>query len=682
MTTVLEIFNLFNSLKIASDMDDIGLNRISQSLYSQLNRVIAPDVIIDVRRTTTDLRDYVFKRISEFTGNDTYPVFSGSKGEGFRFATSDNDWMYIYKDIKVIPSESYTAMYDSNTTLLVMENEITKPGFTLLRLARKSDKPQITCSTERIHRLYVSSKTWRESHTSVLYDKAFTHGPCTCLFGPYKYDFAYCLQCDIWPDNATDCISTLNQCGWPSHDTIRSIFNDGILFVAIGAKHSLLERTEWRMSFSLAEKKLFYSMNHTQFLCYGLLKIFMKEAIDANLDIKGLLCSYFLKTALFWEIVSSPNDWNPSTLLSKFLNCICRLIQWIIRSYCPNFFVPQNNMFEGKIEGSNRAGILKYMKSLYHEGPRCLIRCPSLMPLIAKAIETPRFEIIHSSLEIKSKIGMNIIVEWWSAMIARPIYRHPQIICLILDSLVLSINTGLKGFLLRMWLRQSLRESMQFSIHGENKLQYRSYLQKRNALKLCKTGFIGVYIHKAILYYSVGRYEEVLKLVHYCKEKMYTTHVINVNNTISRRDYVEAGGEDLPIETVMRKSYMDEIWIHSDQCIPEFFIEMHNRLDYTVGMICIPAYACALFLQFLCHENLGCERDKNETLQEFYRTIVQNTIRDDNHESAWQLLGICQQKHGDNQAACHSYLMTLRQDFGILQRAACIRLGTLLVEYF
>lgn len=32
---------------------------------------------------------------------------------------------------------------------------------------------------------------------------------------------------------------------------------------------------EWRLSFSLAEQQLVYLFNHTQFLCYGMLKTFL-----------------------------------------------------------------------------------------------------------------------------------------------------------------------------------------------------------------------------------------------------------------------------------------------------------------------------------------------------------------------------------------------------------------------
>ena len=125
------------------DMEYNHLSQISCNLYNLVERVIGSEVIIEVRRTTTNLRDEVLKTLSEAykSNNDKYPCYSGSKGEGLRFDTSDDDWVFVYKDIRVIPSALYTAIYESNTTLLMMENDMTKPGFTLLRLFRDSRNP-------------------------------------------------------------------------------------------------------------------------------------------------------------------------------------------------------------------------------------------------------------------------------------------------------------------------------------------------------------------------------------------------------------------------------------------------------------------------------------------------------------------------------------------------------------
>ena len=213
-------------------MDTINgrLECTSRSIDVVLNVIIGPEVIIKVRRTTTNLWDSISKIQSEVVDSERVSAYSGSRAEGLRFESSDDDWMLIYRIIKVIPSDSYMAIYDSNTTLLLMENEMTKPGFALLKLIGESTHRAIRQSTENIlNGHYVSCKRWREFHTK---QSEFTHGPCASFaIASLEYDFAYCLRCDIWPANAQDCIRRLHQSSWPSHDIVLSIVNDGVLFV-------------------------------------------------------------------------------------------------------------------------------------------------------------------------------------------------------------------------------------------------------------------------------------------------------------------------------------------------------------------------------------------------------------------------------------------------------------------
>ena len=330
-------------------MGDIDLEHISHNLHTAMNQIIGSDQIVHIRRTATKICDRILRMENELINSDYIPRYGGSKAEGLRFESSDDDWMFTVKAMRVIPSDSYTTLYDSNTILLMFENQMTKPGYTLLRVM--DDNKDILFgpneSSPMVHLpalngRYLSSKKWRELHTEQHVHQAFSHGPCTSFdTGGSELDFAFGFQGDFWPVIARPSIQRLHKSSWPPYDILRSIVNDGVLFVAVGAKRSLFLDEEWRISFSQAERKLVHSMNHTQFLCYGLLKVFLKEAIDANKEVKGLLSSYFLKTALFWEIVHSPNNWNPSSLLCYFWNCFRRLMQWVRCSYCPNFFIPE-----------------------------------------------------------------------------------------------------------------------------------------------------------------------------------------------------------------------------------------------------------------------------------------------------------------------------------------------------
>ena len=684
----------WDKLILFADMDNEDLVRISRAMYMKIYDIIGDPVIIDIRRTTSNLRDNLLRMEHEFWNRNYVPCYSGSKAEGLRFESSDDDWMFIHRVIKVIPSYSLMTMYDSNTTLLLMENEMTKPGFTLLRLIGGSTKREIRMSTEYIlNGCYMSCKHWREYHTNFFSDFDITHGPCASgTFGPLEFDYAFCLQCDVWPTNAHDCIKRFHQSSWPSDDTLLSIVKDGVLFVPIGAKSSIFENTEWRMSFSLAEKKLIHSMNHTQFLCYGLLKIFLKEAIDANPDVKGLLCSYFLKTALFWEITMALNQWNPSSFLSCFWNCFRRLLKWVNCSYCPNFFIPQNNMFEGKIEGKNRDSLLEHLRNLFHEGYMCLLRCQSLSDYLFRITRRPT--LVLWSKPTKSWIAMNIISECFKQLAAmtreHPLTDLSATRYILLQRLATTTNNIHHRFILKNWLSEvvteiCMTESKHIAAKGIcNRTHYKNITERLHVLKRFTGDSVSHILYQAIMCYKIGKYYQAVRLVLLSKEKMSAPHSLHIC-CFDEEQYRQAGGETLPIETVMKRHSIKNVCIENDMYISDLYIESHgfDPNFYIIGFF-IPATICALFVQYLCQKRFGCQFEADEALYEL-SLLVQNAdetlIADELRGISWQILGICQQMNGDDWGACHSYLMAILQDTNIHRVAACVRLGTIIIKY-
>ena len=97
-------------------MKDEMLNLFSGNLHTILDKVIGSERTININRTATNLGDDVLRKKCEVAEYSWVPRFSGSKGEGFRFKSSDNDWLFIFRDIKVVPSDSYAAIYDQITT--------------------------------------------------------------------------------------------------------------------------------------------------------------------------------------------------------------------------------------------------------------------------------------------------------------------------------------------------------------------------------------------------------------------------------------------------------------------------------------------------------------------------------------------------------------------------------------
>ena len=631
----------------------------------------------------------------ELTGGESIPCFSGSMAEGLRFTTSDQDWMYVYRTLRVIPSISYTSLYDSNPTvkfLLLMDNEMTKQGFSLLRIINVQGIIGTDGKSPMVHMLngnYISSKMWREMnmHSVPHKHKMQIHGPCaSAVLFETDYDWVHCLKCDIWPTNALSCIYRLQQSSWLSHDTIQNIVSDGVLFVPIGAKQSVFEDTEWRMSFSLAEKKLIHSMNHTQFLCYGLLKIFLKEAIDSEEKVKGLLCSYFLKTALFWEITASPNHWNPSSLLSCFWKCFCRLIQWVSCSYCPNFFVTENNMFEGKIEGQNRTKLLQQLSNLYNDGYRCLLRCPSLAFPDMNRIMNNGLNAAREAV-CRGCIAKNLIMEGSHLGNTVCFTLNENIVCILLHCAMDTTNNSLKRFMIKNSLLESLSRlclSRSFRSHlvpvreGCNKVHYKNHKQRMNVFNQCRRDSACHYMYQAIECYNLGRYRLTLRLAQLAGKAIFSQHSVLWYSEI--HDMFKKGGRDeLSIETFMKKQFVDVVIY--DNNIPELYIEAS-----TCSLLCcLPAATCALFLQYLCYNKLGLQNQRDEALAMLSHVIqydASNYIESIRLDISWQILGICQQMSGDNQGACHSYHTALHYKRALTDKAVFIRLGTLLATLF
>ena len=671
---------------------DNEVGRISRSLYGELNKVIGSPLAIHIRRTTTEFRDEVDRMYGELTGDPHVHCFSGSKAEGLRFKSSDEDWMLIYKQIKVIPSDSYTALYDCNTTLLLMENEMTKPGFTLLRPRPQEfvTNKHLTEYNSILNRRFLSCKRWRENLGGYHQygDDQFIHGPCASgTLKAIEYDVAHCLQCDIWPNNAQDCIKRLHQCGWPSHSVVDSIVNDGVLFVPIGAKGSIFENIEWRMSFSLAEKKLIHSMNHTQFLCYGLLKIFLKEIIDENLETRGLLCSYFLKTAVFWEITTTSNQWNPSTLMSCFWNCFRQLIQWVSCAYCPNFFIPQNNMFEGKVEGTNQDKLLQHLKALYYDGHRCLLRCPSLSDM--SCVVNEGLNIRQIEWENCVYIAMYIISEYYNLKLSPVSRPYDSIGCVLMYKLMNTSNNSHQHFLLRSSFKEHITGICRTEFNnssaqgGCNKSNYKILIKRLHVLQRFSIDAVSHTLDQAMLCYNAGKYNQTLRLIQHSKKKIFDPNSMCINR-INMDVYKKAGGEDLAIETMMRKHILYNVFIRS-QCFPEFCLEVYSEYtDISKTGIDISPLVYAFFLQFLCQRRLGCQGGADEALYELSLLLQHDRkcIDKSYHGISWQILGVCQQMNGDDRAACRSYVKGVQQtDITVNKKAASIRLGTMLVKY-
>lgn len=65
------------------------------------------------------------------------------------------------------------------------------------------------------------------------------------------------------------------------------------------------------------------------------------------------------------------------------------MCKYVLDAYCPNFFIPENNMFRNKMVGASREALLSQLIKYNAMGITCLLRCPSLNWYLAPAICYP-----------------------------------------------------------------------------------------------------------------------------------------------------------------------------------------------------------------------------------------------------------------------------------------------------
>ncbi|XP_062590959.1 uncharacterized protein LOC134252487, partial [Saccostrea cucullata] len=379
---------------IKTSQIETAIQHISESVFVGLCQKLGTSQLVVMRRDLVDINDIVRNQMK--TLNEYSRMVSGSQREGFRLKGSDVDFMYWPNNHRVIWKFSQSQYYNTDRqTLILCECSDSPPGYTLLYLLSPSleRKIQRAC-VEMNNRHYISSSIYKQNMCSVAIPNSTPHGPCTSgTIRRLEYDQALCFVSDFWPPSAS---SWIDRChSWPKPHFVNNIVKMGCLFVAIGHKIGRHEDHEWRISFSLAEQKLVNAMNHSQFLTYGLLKVFLTEIINNGLDDdQKKLSSYHMKTAVFWVIQQKPiPHWCPQNLLAGFWVCFKHILKWVYEGVCPNFFIPDNNMFLSKIDGEAQHQLFFRLYSLYEKGLAFLLHSPSIGSYIINVLHNPRLSI-------------------------------------------------------------------------------------------------------------------------------------------------------------------------------------------------------------------------------------------------------------------------------------------------
>ncbi|XP_071141970.1 uncharacterized protein [Mytilus edulis] len=333
-------------------------NELSLWFYQYCCRVIGDRKVVRTKRQICSAIQHVMNLDKRFITS-----ISGSTAEGLGLKGSDYDTMLIINTLFHVYENESDINTKSKLIPLTMMTDGIKTGYTRIKLMDQSRSKEcrhylISIGEEE----FFSSKKFLEHYLTPNY---ITHGPCRSDPGGL-FDSAICLKCDKWIACAQPWIRR-SRTSWPPVNLVNSIVNYGIQLAPVGCKGSATSNIEWRLSFAVAEKHLIFSLLHNQILCYGLLKILLKDVKE--LGYMDRLCSYFLKTIILWlseEVEQS--KWEKENFIRCFMACLQRLIYCVKYEACVHYFIPDNNMFEGRFRDCDKKTLFSTLTNIYNIG--------------------------------------------------------------------------------------------------------------------------------------------------------------------------------------------------------------------------------------------------------------------------------------------------------------------------
>ena len=289
---------------------------------------------------------------------------------------SDVDTVYIFNNLPVVtdPSE-----HPVGTSLLFIQDATTPAGYCKLQLVQDGvpqygdvtdadQYPDIYCreslqfTVDSNNRCVCSFTPSNWGYFDQRHGPAMTRDASTVVA---SQDIVHAVECCNTSHFIHNWLSRTRKFDWPTGDILQICKTVGCLFVPVGHPHSEDHEQQWRISLSHQEKLLVTQFNSVQFKCFILLKMISKEIIHKL--VADSLSSYHIKTCMFFVIENTPRQfWKPDNLLVCISLCLRKLLEWVDAGYCPNYFIPEENMFDRRIHGTVRLrlqGVLQQLVS-------------------------------------------------------------------------------------------------------------------------------------------------------------------------------------------------------------------------------------------------------------------------------------------------------------------------------
>ena len=133
--------------------------------------------------------------------------------------------------------------------------------------------------------------------------------------GLHMVDTVHCIHYDMWPNLANSLKTRCKPNHWPSNSMLNNIQSQGCDVAPVGHHDSQNNDIQCRISFP-GETSLLLYLTDVQILCYGLIKLILKEAL--NTSQREVVSSFHIKHVMFWCVERCSCQW----VDSNYINCL------------------------------------------------------------------------------------------------------------------------------------------------------------------------------------------------------------------------------------------------------------------------------------------------------------------------------------------------------------------------
>lgn len=310
-----------------------------------------------------------------------YTTGSKAEGLGLSIMESDTDIMFEEPSMRFIYNRDDWDIRQNETNVFIDTSSVHQ-GYCRL-LPMYMDVPKFLCgSNPFVRQLVRQSRRTICFHDRVVVFRSnilptldYTQqGPAMTLKSAVcDLDRVKCHRIP-WPPSAREWIQRDRPSNYPPKHFIQHSATAHV--VPVGYKESPAQHTEWRFSFSLVELDLVRMWSNHVSKCYVLLKL-MKQTLASEFPhVSGILCSYHLKTLLFWLTEEMGMAfWNDCSLEECFQTSIEKLVSWVEQGVIPHYFIRTNNLFDREAGTPRHADLNRALYSVMSEGLRFIRRC-------------------------------------------------------------------------------------------------------------------------------------------------------------------------------------------------------------------------------------------------------------------------------------------------------------------